>query len=863
MFVINKIIYNTLNKLSLFLIMSTTASTAAADIENGSVIVKTTLATLDELDAHMQAFHISEGYTAQDRVQTQFFINLVHSFAPKRILEIGFNSGHSSTSLLSASAPGSQVVSFDLGEHYYVDHAKTFVDSHFPGRHTLIKGNSVETVAKYAADNKGNNNNNNNVAFDLMFIDGGHYDDIPLRDCINCMGLAHENTIMIIDDIVITNRARIQRWNKSPNYAWYMMCESGYVEPVGRKEFVEDRPNDGRGFAWGRFKYDAYASEIEYKRYKMLFKTQNRGTLVNTMTHFYGLRDRIHLGAAAETFLDYFENDTERDTQLAKFYMGFAMAHVNNAVAVASYENLLRIPNVADDLKFFTNCNLPHLYERHKDAGIPKIIHLLYFGETEFHNFHDRCVRSMLFHMRDYRVVIYNNVEPDGNAFWDKLKTHPRVTVEHIDVPTYFDGYELGHFQYKADVVRLEILYKYGGVYLDLDMLIVRNFDEVFRTSRDLYLSREGEGPGLINAFIAAKPNNEFLKIWLDHFKTGLRMGVWAYHIRDTNRLLLEQHPYYASKYGIEVLGYENFFPVPWTARDVFDGSRKFEFTDKHYGVHLFETILFDVVKRNDFFDYVQDVNIDSQYAVQNTIVALHGGGGGGVGARGEDGEGGTVCWDQSIGQLMKVVNEIVVLTTEERADRQTAISDHLRSVGLPFTVLRNKMHAKPVLGCIEAHMNAIRRARDRNYDAIMICEDDVVVTDRFLKFRVDALPAEWDMLYLGGILTQMLDGRTVDWVRGVIWCNHAYIVKRHMYDQILNYYASYSNQPTEIKSDGTVVEPSVATDHMFTGHFHKTHKCWLAIDQYIVQREDFSNIDQRIKWANNFDWGTFTMKYI
>ena len=450
-------------------------------------------------------------------------------------------------------------------------------------------------------------------------------------------------------------------------------------------------------------------------------------------------------------------------------------------------------------------------------------------------------------------------MEPADNAFWNKLKTHPRVTVEHIDVPTHFDGYELAHFQYKADVVRLEILYNRGGVYLDLDMLIVRNFDEVFRNGRDLYLSREGDGPGLINAFIAAKPKNEFLKIWLDNFKTGLRMGVWAYHIRDTNRLLLEQHPYYESKFGIEVLHHEKFFPIPWTARDVFDGSRKFDFTEKHYGVHLFETILFDVVKRNDFFSYVQDVNIDSQYhsrtAVESgnncksTLVVV--GGGGFSSASAAD-------------QLMKVVNEIVILTTEERADRQSAISSHFRSIGLPFTILRNKMHAKPVIGCLEAHMNAIRRARDKNYEAIMICEDDIVVTDRFNNFRADSLPPEWDMLYLGGILTHMMDGRTVDWVRGVIWCNHAYIVKRHMYDQILDYYAAtYLKQPTEIKSDGTVIEPTLATDHMFTGHFHKTHKCWLAIDQFMVQREDFSNIDQRVKWANNFDWGTFTMKYI
>jgi predicted O-methyltransferase YrrM len=149
------------------------------------------LSMLDSLDKHMASFHISEGYTAQDRNQTRFFIDLVNSFSPKRIMEIGFNSGHSSVSLLTASAPNSEVVSFDLGEHYYVDHAKAFVDTHFPGRHTLIKGNSVETVEKYANDNRARCGDKN--AFDLIFIDGGHFSDIPLRDCINCMRLAGDD----------------------------------------------------------------------------------------------------------------------------------------------------------------------------------------------------------------------------------------------------------------------------------------------------------------------------------------------------------------------------------------------------------------------------------------------------------------------------------------------------------------------------------------------------------------------------------------------------------------------------------------------------------------------------------------------
>jgi hypothetical protein len=121
------------------------------------------------------------------------------------------------------------------------------------------------------------------------------------------------------------------------------------------------------------------------------------------------------LAASSETFIDYFNTPSERETQLAMFYKGFALAYIEPEEAICIYESLLRIPNVADDLKFFTNCNLPHLYSSYKQSKphendpIPKIIHLLYFGETEFHNFHDRCVRSMLFHMLDYNKSFFLN----------------------------------------------------------------------------------------------------------------------------------------------------------------------------------------------------------------------------------------------------------------------------------------------------------------------------------------------------------------------------------------------------------------------------------------------------------------------
>ena len=74
-------------------------------------------------------------------------------------MEIGFNAGHSSELFLKYTS--AHVTSFDLGEHPYVSHAKEYIDA-YPGRHSLIIGDSTVTVPKCIGK------------YDIIFIDGGH-----------------------------------------------------------------------------------------------------------------------------------------------------------------------------------------------------------------------------------------------------------------------------------------------------------------------------------------------------------------------------------------------------------------------------------------------------------------------------------------------------------------------------------------------------------------------------------------------------------------------------------------------------------------------------------------------------------------
>lgn len=136
-------------------------------------------------------FNTAEGSCIKEEAEYLSFI--VSKLAKKEnVLEIGFNGGISAAAILS-SDPGVKLVSVDLGEHPYVLDAKRNIDKLFPGRHTLIIGNSLEAVPRLV---------DFGITFDFMFIDGGHIDPVPRKDIENCRKLvkSDEGTLTMIDD---------------------------------------------------------------------------------------------------------------------------------------------------------------------------------------------------------------------------------------------------------------------------------------------------------------------------------------------------------------------------------------------------------------------------------------------------------------------------------------------------------------------------------------------------------------------------------------------------------------------------------------------------------------------------------------
>lgn len=177
-----------------------------------------------------------EGHSQQSKEETEFLKNIINNNTINNVMEIGFNAGHSAEIFLSSNK-NINLVSFDIGHHQYVNLGKKFIDKTYPDRHTLIIGNSLDTVPEYFKKE--------NKKFDLIFIDGGHHYNIAKGDLINCKNLAHNKTIVIMDDIVKTGF--IQDWNIGPNRAWKQGKEWNYIKEIEHVEW------EGRGLSWGYY----------------------------------------------------------------------------------------------------------------------------------------------------------------------------------------------------------------------------------------------------------------------------------------------------------------------------------------------------------------------------------------------------------------------------------------------------------------------------------------------------------------------------------------------------------------------------------------------------------------------------------
>lgn len=97
---------------------------------------------------------------------------------------------------------------------------------------------------------------------------------------------------------------------------------------------------------------------------------------------------------------------------------------------------------------------------------IPKLIHYCWFGQHPMPEQLQRCLASWRRFCPDYTIIEWNETNYD-------------ITK----IPYTAEAYNQKQWAYVSDYVRLDVVYQYGGIYLDVDVELLRPLDSLLEQS--------------------------------------------------------------------------------------------------------------------------------------------------------------------------------------------------------------------------------------------------------------------------------------------------------------------------------------------------------------------------------------------
>jgi len=131
---------------------------------------------------------------------------------------------------------------------------------------------------------------------------------------------------------------------------------------------------------------------------------------------------------------------------------------------------------------------------------IPKIVHYCWFGNNEKPQDVKKCIETWKKHMPDYEFMEWNESNFD---------------MEQA-IPYVKQAYEAKKYAFVSDFVRIQALYRFGGVYFDTDIEVLKSFEE-YLDDRDVVLGFESER-SLITAFIAVSKEHPYIKEFMESY---------------------------------------------------------------------------------------------------------------------------------------------------------------------------------------------------------------------------------------------------------------------------------------------------------------------------------------------------------
>lgn len=239
---------------------------------------------------------------------------------------------------------------------------------------------------------------------------------------------------------------------------------------------------------------------------------------------------------------------------------------------------------------------------------IPKNIHFIYLTDEKlncrtftFSNY--ISIKSFRVNHPTFNIYVHYNRDLVNNVWWSKSKQYATfVKIDDVDIS--LDGAK--YIEHKTDILRLKILNKFGGIYVDCDTICVKPFDKFLDKKcvmgQEVY---EYKFNGLCNAVVISEPNGVFINKWINEYK-DFNSDVWNQFSTQTPNMLSKLFPE-----EISIEPHWTFFKFTWGTDDISELYYKNDLSklDNICSIHLWSSKTYQITQHMSNINNILETN--------------------------------------------------------------------------------------------------------------------------------------------------------------------------------------------------------------------------------------------------------------
>lgn len=195
----------------------------------------------------------------------------------------------------------------------------------------------------------------------------------------------------------------------------------------------------------------------------------------------------------------------------------------------------------------------------------------------------------------------------------------------------------------------------------------------------------------------------------------------------------------------------------------------------------------------------------------------------------------------------MELLKNTLYINLEHRKDRLEHITKQMNIMGIDAERVNAVKMKTGAVGCTMSHIKCLELAKQRDYEYVFICEDDITFRNpelfkTNLQRFYDDDNINWDLLIIGGNNVPPFQ-QVTEYCARVFYCQTTtgYVVKKHYYDTLLKNFRESAN--------GLMREPNNPSTYaldMFWKRLQLQDFWYMITPPTVTQYESYSDIENR-----------------